>query len=581
MRNLDGLKKQSIKSKNYSEFLETYRKIINTINVNSSQSFLSQNSLNSILFNNFLSFIIISKETNKIYLQVDLTEKKIFQESKFIKLILNVINKLKKNEKNMKKINFEKIINKNNIIEILQIEKINFYFIGIFLNNPYNQITKILLLHLVISYYNLKKVVKIKEKLFKDIFKELFLIPLIKNFEFLYLKISKRKNIILSNNIEYQTSLLLELSSNKILFDIFNSSKKNLFQSISKNNKLWEEILYHCHQLKQNYEKENFFISNEENLKNYLIKLECRATYPRKIFLIKFIPILKGCCLIHIYNQYKLSKIQTNYNNYHIINDYSNVNGYKEFEITNGFDNIISDNEIKFFEILETKNIEIFLREYFTFSKDFKNDMYYFLSNKQIKYLNEEILNIINNNINEEKFIESLEIIKKNFQILYKDNNNISDNKDEFIMDKKRYLSYITNLFEIRELDTSNSLSNNQIQIENNLENFDEVLERINNDNSRINNFINYDNNIKQKKDEISNHKNNSFNNYNNNSLNNEPFHLDITKISNSNIDISISLINNEFINNGNNKSFSNIDNVPCIKCDDDKINIDSIVQNN
>ena len=580
MRNLDGFKKQTIKSKNYSEFLETYRKIINTINVNSSQSFLSQNSLNSILFNNFLSFIIISKETNKIYLQVDLTEKKIFQESKFITLILDIINILKRNEKNMKKINFEKIINKNNIIEILQIEKINFYFIGIFLNNPENQITKILLLHLVISYYNLKKLVKIKEKLFKDIFKELFLIPLIKNFEFLYLKISKRKNIILSNNIEYQTSLLLELSSNKILFDIFNSSKKNLFQSISKNNKLWEEILYHCHHLKQNYEKENFFISNEENLKNYLIKLECRATYPRKIFLIKFIPILKGCCLIHIYNQYKLSKIQTNYNNYHIINDYSNGNGYKEFEIMNGFDNIMSDNEIKFFEILEIKNIEIFLREYLTFSKDFKNDMYYFLSNKQIKYLNEEILNIINNNINEEKFIESLEIIKKNFQILYKDNNNISDNKDEFIMDKKRYLNYISNLFEIRELDTSYSLSNNQIQTVNNLENFDEVLDRINN-NSRIYNFTNHDKNIKQKKDEISNHKNNNFNNYNNNSLNNEPFHLDITKISNSNIDISISIINNEFINNGNNKSFSNIDNVPCIKCDDDKINIDSIVQNN
>ena len=580
MRNLDGFKKQTIKSKNYSEFLETYRKIINTININSSQSFLSQNSLNSILFNNFLSFIIISKETNKIYLQVDLTEKKIFQESKFITLILDIINILKRNEKNMKKINFEKIINKNNIIEILQIEKINFYFIGIFLNNPENQITKILLLHLVISYYNLKKLVKIKEKLFKDIFKELFLIPLIKNFEFLYLKISKRKNIILSNNIEYQTSLLLELSSNKILFDIFNSSKKNLFQSISKNNKLWEEILYHCHHLKQNYEKENFFISNEENLKNYLIKLECRATYPRKIFLIKFIPILKGCCLIHIYNQYKLSKIQTNYNNYHIINDYSNGNGYKEFEIMNGFDNIMSDNEIKFFEILEIKNIEIFLREYLTFSKDFKNDMYYFLSNKQIKYLNEEILNIINNNINEEKYIESLEIIKKNFQILYKDNNNISDNKDEFIMDKKRYLNYISNLFEIRELDTSYSLSNNQIQTVNNLENFDEVLDRINN-NSRIYNFTNHDKNIKQKKDEISNHKNNNFNNYNNNSLNNEPFHLDITKISNSNIDISISIINNEFINNGNNKSFSNIDNVPCIKCDDDKINIDSIVQNN
>jgi hypothetical protein len=546
--------------------------------------------LNSIFFNNFLSFIIISKETNKIYLQVDLTENKIFQESKFIKLILNIINKLKRNEKNMKKINFEKIINKNNIIEILQIEKINFYFIGIFLNNPVNHITKILLLHLVISYYNLKKVVKIKEKLFKDIFKELFLIPLIKNFEFLYLKISKRKNIILSNNIEYQTSLLLELSSNKILFDTPNSSKKNLFQSISKNNKLWEEILYHCHQLKQNYEKENFFISNEENLKNYLIKLECRATYPRKIFLIKFIPILKGCCLIHVYNQYKLSKTQTNHICIQTITDNSTTgNGYKEFEIIYGYD----VHELKFFENIELKKMENCFIEYFTCSKDFKNEMYFFFENKQIKYINNEILKVINNELKEENFKNSIKNIKQIFETIYLKNNNkerdISDNNDKINNDslyvsKIQFLDYFKGLFKNKDLDTTHSLSDNQSQNLNSIQNLREVLDKININDSQISNIVlsKKNNNIEQKSNDKGNNKNINF--YSNNQINlnsiiSEPFHLDITKISNNKIDINISN-NEEFINKYENKQFSK-ESIPAIECDTDKIDLESFIRNN
>ena len=99
---------------------------------------------------------------------------------------------------------------------------------------------------------------------------ELFLIPLIKNFEFLYLKISKRKNIILSNNIEYGkkiyfmkiklNALFLEINLKKILYNkdimrkfiLFLNTKKIEYQDFiaykkqksKENNNIVEHFLY-------------------------------------------------------------------------------------------------------------------------------------------------------------------------------------------------------------------------------------------------------------------------------------------------------------------------------------------------
>ncbi len=584
---------KSLKSRttNYSNFLDTYKTFnLKIENSNINQSSFSENSINLNLYNNFLSFLIIAKHTNEIYSHIDLSENKIFDNSSFIKILFNIIKKnWKQNKNNLKKINFDKIFIQNYYILILQIEKIDFYFIGIFNNNQGNSIKKLLLLHLVIAFLNLKKNIKIKEKLYNDIFNELFIIPLIKNFEILFSKINKRKDIILHNNIQYKTSFVIELSSNKILFNLTEQNSSSIY----KKEKLWEEILFLSHHLKQNYENEHKNISNEEYYKNSYIKLECRATYPRKIFLIKFLPILKGCCLIHIFNQYKLSKTQTNNFSLQTINDTSTIgNGYKEFEIIYGYD----DNELKYFENIDLKKIENFFIEYFTCSKDLKNEMYFFFENKQIKYINNEILKIINNELSEDNFKNSIQNIKQIFETIYLENNNkeidISDNNDKnkndpLYISKIQFLNYFKNIFKNKDLDTTNSLSENQTQNLNSIKNLGEVLDRININDSQISNILlsKKNNNIEQKSNDKGNNKNINFYSNNqiiHNSIISEPFHLDITKISNYNIDTNdINISNNiECINQYENKNYSK-ESIPAIKCDTDKIDIESFIRNN
>ena len=585
---MPNLKSLTSRTNNYSKFLNTYKTFnLKIENSNISQNSFSENSINLNLYNNFLSFLVIGKENSDIYSHIDLSENKIFDNSSFIKNLINTIKKYwKQNKINPKKINFDKIFIKNYFILILQIEKIDFYFIGIFNNSQGNDIKKILLLHLVIAFLNLKRNIRIKDKFYNDIFNELFIIPLIKNFDILFSKITKRKDIILPNNIQYETCFLIELSSNKILFEL----TKGNFSSIYKEEKLWEEILFLSHHLKQNYENEYKNTSHEEYYKNYYIKLECRATYPRKIFLIKFIPILKGCCLIHVYNQYKLSKTQTNHICIQTITDNSTTgNGYKEFEIIYGYD----VHELKFFENIELKKMENFFIEYFTCSKDFKNEMYFFFENKQIKYINNEILKVINNELNEENFKNSIKNIKQIFETIYLKNNNkerdISDNNDKINNDslyvsKIQFLDYFKGLFKNKDLDTTHSLSDNQSQNLNSIQNLREVLDKININDSQISNIVlsKKNNNVEQKSNDKGNNKNINF--YSNNQINlnsiiSEPFHLDITKISNNKIDINISN-NEEIINKYENKQFSK-ESIPAIECDTDKIDIESFIRNN
>ena len=587
-----NIKNLTSSSTNYSKFLDTYKTFnLKTENSNINQSSFSENSINLNLYNNILAFLIISKENNEIYSHFDLSENSIFDNSSYFKILVNIIRKQYWKKKEIKnKINFDKIFIKNYFILILQIEKIDFYFIGIFNDNKENEITKILLLHLVIAFLNLKKSISIKDKFYIEIFKEFFIIPLIKNFEFLFSKIKKRKDIIFPNNIKYTTSFLIELNSNKILFNL----TKDNFSSFYKNEKLWDEILFLSHHLKNNYENEHKNISYEEYYKHSYIKLECRATYPRIIFILKFIPILKGCCLIHVYDQYKLSKVQSNNIYLHTITDNSSTAiGYKEFEIIYGYDNIIHDNELKFFVNIDLKKIEKFFIEYFTCSKDFKNDMYYFLEKKQIKYLNDEIIKIINNELKEENFKNSINKIIQIFQRIYLENNNIKDNlnnnndkikNDILYINKIQFLNYLKNLFKNKDLDTNNSFSENHTQNLKNIQNLGEVLDKINFNDSQISNILlsKRNNNIEQKLNDKGNNKNINFysnNQINHNSFISEPFHLDITKISNNNIDINIS-INEECINKNENNKFSN-ETIPAIKCDTDKIDIESIIKNN
>ena len=65
------------------------------------------------------------------------------------------------------------------------------------------------------------------------------------------------------------------------------------------------------------------------------MKFECTSTYPRLTFIIKFLPIMNGLILIHIYAQNKLSRdleIGANQNTI----DNQNRKAYKEINILYG-----------------------------------------------------------------------------------------------------------------------------------------------------------------------------------------------------------------------------------------------------
>ena len=49
------------------------------------------------------------------------------------------------------------------------------------------------------------------------------------------------------------------------------------------------------------------------------VKFECTSTFPRLLFIIKFIPVLKGITVIHLYYQKNGQKLyESKNNNYHI-----------------------------------------------------------------------------------------------------------------------------------------------------------------------------------------------------------------------------------------------------------------------
>lgn len=59
------------------------------------------------------------------------------------------------------------------------------------------------------------------------------------------------------------------------------------------------------------------------------VKFESTSTFPRLTFIIKFLPILKGMTIIHIYSQNKLSRGECNEKS-------TNIKQYKEVDILYG-----------------------------------------------------------------------------------------------------------------------------------------------------------------------------------------------------------------------------------------------------
>ena len=513
---------------------------------------------------NIISFYIIDKSSYNIKLFLNFEENTL-PENKYFFGFLKKFIKFNSYQSMNKSYEFRTIYLSSIIIQLFFINNNNNVFVCLFNQKGGFFPTKLFLLHLYISYKNiylkLSKNLENNENLFNLIFKEIFLIPLIHNFDNVYQKLRQKIDLILFGNSEFITSFMVDLETNEIIGDIGNLTQKNYkssFLQLKNKKKILDEIIFHGINLKNNYIKSND--KKIDKIENN-IKLELRATFPKPLFFIKFIPILRGVAIIHYFNQYKLSKSQ--------IRNPNNPNSfiydkYKEIDVVyfNLYDQLEGNN------IEKIKNIESFFFEYFLILGNncketgnvSQNLMTYKSKDYNLIYLNNNILQLIKEVIME-YFKDEKDLIFKLKKKLSEENEKLEANKYELIqegsidMNNNNYYNYINFIKEFK----SNLLQNkktvsefvevNDIKIimKGDLSNMSEhsklnltkdnigIIKRniISTDNNEFNVYNNYgiistDN--KNQKTEIENEDIPS--------NTNEPFNIDITNIVN-NIEVS------------------------------------------
>ena len=306
------------------------------------------------------------------------------------------------------------------------------------------------------------------------IYEKYFLRYLVLHFNKILEIISHREELFL-HNINLKNVYYIDLEKQEIIFD-FNKVNN---QKLKKNMKFYkhEKIFKHCLLIAKKLEVEyKSHLRSHSDLEYIEIlidnfgKFECTSTYPRYSFFIKYLPILSGIAVIHVYSQKKLSRqnennsINTNLNlnQKYPLNKNSlklmNQNYYYEFlTIFLNNNNKIDDN-LKYFELEKIYNIQKFFFEFFIASTKQNNIYYYLQKNRVPKYFNKDILNAINSvpaSILQEKSVESIFFqinLKLEGLFLKKFLNDTNKNNSSFKEKKnQKELNNISKIFEIEE----------------------------------------------------------------------------------------------------------------------------------
>ena len=431
-----------------------------------------------------LIFIALNKKTGEIksFSKSNLT---LFSENKeILKKILTYFLKHNINDAN-KCYNFNTLYLSKIVIEGFIHNNFNYIFITIFNKNIKSIHRRLFILHLFFAYKNLYlkfcKILDNNENLFSLIFHEILIIPLIHNFDNTYNQLSKKIDLILFENSEYITSMLMDLESKEILFDIGNIFQKQYKSSnLQFNNRkeIIEELVFHGLNLKNNYLKS---IDRKLDTITNSKKIELRATFPKPLFIIKFLPILQGTIIIHLFDQYKLSKIrkinpqfpnELIYDNYKEI-DISYFNLFAEIEENNIYQiNIIEKFFFEYFLLLGNNIKEIKLD-----NKSNSKIMTYKNRDYNLLYLNKEILKLMKNIIME-YFKDENDLIYKLKKKLKEENNNkelneenfiskinITNNSDDNNSKDKKPLEFTYNNFinEFKSIEINTKLNNNDL----------------------------------------------------------------------------------------------------------------------
>ena len=246
------------------------------------------------------------------------------------------------------------------------------------------------------SFYNNKERLNLKESndiLEILIFENIFLKTLIVHYQNVFYQVFKKEDLNLKQT-KLKNLYIVDLNNAKILLDmnkIQGIKRKHQNKKFYKYDKLFEEILYQSKTMYNNYIKEfNFRFSNADSDFRF-VKFECTSTYPRLLFIIRFVPVLKGLAIIHVYCQKKLSR-----NNDNNIQMEQGIN-CKEVDFI--FGSFIRGNrnfEFKYGAPKKLEYIEKFMEEFFLTGRSGLNIFRINNQNKKYKYVNYDIIKIIN-----------------------------------------------------------------------------------------------------------------------------------------------------------------------------------------
>ena len=433
---------------------------------NDTQSIVNKLNEKSLEFNQFEIYLYSTREdkfisntkTMNIWAAED---NELSKKSKNLSLNIDpIISNILKNLSisNSKVNNNKKIIYYNTIylttvkISIVSITPTGLIALGVFTKETKSGIIRIYLLNMIISYINFEgdKDDFLKSKVFNEInnnennnmnklsekeslnfinsinskiYDTFLSIPIQLHFNRIIKKIFKRQTLYIKD-IYYKNYYLIDIDNEKIILSLEtlndkNGGKEPEFKTSNQNN-IWKELMLHCHNLKNDYLKKNNMTYNGIDVKNFFVKVEFKVTYPRRNFIIKFLPILNGLCLIHEYIQKKLSTFDSDEKkNY---NEKSIIYGYDEY------DNVFKNSDNRYFE-----NEHYCLRQVHFFFEEMlfcsKGDITYFFTQprKPKIYFSEEILIIIEKELIKYINEENLKTEELNFETENNSQNYLSD----------------------------------------------------------------------------------------------------------------------------------------------------------
>ena len=422
---------------------------------------------------NIISFFILDIKTSEIKSFANISPLDLGENKKLLQNILSKLIKYNYANSTNQSYYFRTIYLSTIIIQAIISNNSKNIYVCIFNKKEGILPSKLFLLHISICYRNiylkLCKNLENNENLFSLIFSQIFFIPLMHNFDRAFKKLKRKMDIILFGNSEYITSFIVDLGQHEIAFDIGNLFHKNykseFLQYINKKDIL-KEISFHGNNLKNNYLKSN---DKKTDKFDNSLKIELRATFPKPIFIIKFFPILNGIVIVHLFNQYKLSKTQ--------IQNPNNPNAfiydsYKEVDIA--FFNLLEKLEPNNLEQINI--IEKFFFEYFLIlgnnCKDTENIPSNLITYKSrdfdLIYLNKDILKLIKEIIME-YYKDEKDLIYKVKRKLFEENEKENKNKNE--NENKKTLIIETSISKSERENTQNNNDDNiNVNIKNPLE---------------------------------------------------------------------------------------------------------------